>query len=176
MTWPVFRVTCHGMLSFLRSASASRPPRSVYGPITKYLQDSKRLFASRGTASYHNMAKKKSNVPPEDNLLLPTPPSASAIVDTHTHLASTFQFYRRYYKNGKYNDPFEFIRKIYEGRKVESIVDVWCEAPVLKSWKTFADSALKAEDRESIWGGMNYWFVMGELGHFCFPYLTERIR
>lgn len=119
------------------------------------------------------MAKKKSNVPPEDNLLLPTPPSASAIVDTHTHLASTFQFYRRYYKNGKYNDPFEFIRKIYEGRKVESIVDVWCEAPVVKSWKTFADSALKAEDRESIWGGMNYWFVMGVHPHDAKLYTDE---
>jgi hypothetical protein len=123
------------------------------------------------------MAKKKrSNVPPEESLLLPTPPSTSPIIDTHTHIASTFQFYQRFYKDGKHDNAFEFIRKIYEGRNVESIVDVWCEAPVLKSWRIFADSALKAEDRETIWGGINYWFVLGELYYFYIEYLTERCR
>ena len=37
-----------------------------------------------------------------------------------------------------------------------AVVDVWCEAPVRKSWREFADAA--AEGR---WGGMEYWFVMG---------------
>ena len=46
---------------------------------------------------------------------------------------------------------------MYEGRNVESIVDVWCEAPVNKQWKEFADSALNLEG----WGGLKYWFVMG---------------
>jgi TatD DNase family protein len=141
-------------MSLRRSASVLRSLSRL-----KYLQNPKISFSSINTNP--NMAKKKSNVPPEHNLLLPTPPSSLAIIDTHTHLASTFAFYRRYYKDGKYNDVFEFIRSIYEGRNVESIVDVWCEAPVQKSWKTFADSALNPEDRETIWGGMNYWFVIG---------------
>lgn len=111
------------------------------------------------------MGKKKSNTVPEEYLLLPTPPSTSAIIDTHTHLASTFAAYRGRYKEGKYQDVYEFVRKMYEGRKVEAIVDVWCEAPVRKFWKEFANSALKAEDRESIWAGMEYWFVIGEFEH-----------
>lgn len=110
------------------------------------------------------MGKKKSNTPAEENLLLPTPPSSLAIVDTHTHLASTFAAYRHRYKQGKHEDVHEFTRKMYEGRSVAAIVDVWCEAPVQKSlWKEFADSALTPEGRKSTWSGMEYWFVMGEL-------------
>ena len=51
---------------------------------------------------------------------------------------------------------------MYHGRRVEAIVDVWCEAPVLKQWKELADSALTQEQREKDWGGIEYWFVMGE--------------
>ncbi|KAF8064825.1 hypothetical protein FPV67DRAFT_1562816 [Lyophyllum atratum] len=107
------------------------------------------------------MGKKKSNTPSEDFLLLPTPPSTLSIVDTHTHLASTFSAYRSRYKEGKYTEVHEFVQKMYEGRKVDAVVDVWCEAPVQKMWRTFADSAVKKEDRESVWSGMEYWFVMG---------------
>jgi hypothetical protein len=141
----------------------SAPIRRLAATFTRSLQRPNRFVLSRSIAHYHSMAKKKSNVPSEDNLLLPTPPSTSAIIDTHTHLASTFAFYRRYYKEGKFDDALEFVRKIYEGRNVESIVDVWCEAPVLKTWKMFADSALTPEDRETIWGGISYWFVIGKL-------------
>ena len=38
--------------------------------------------------------KKKSNTPGKELLLLPTPPSPLGIVDTHTHLATTYSFYR----------------------------------------------------------------------------------
>ncbi|EDR07031.1 uncharacterized protein LACBIDRAFT_328304 [Laccaria bicolor S238N-H82] len=51
---------------------------------------------------------------------------------------------------------------MYEGR---TIVDVWCDAPVQKSWKTFADSALTPEDRLSRWGGIEYWFALGVHPH-----------
>ncbi|EDR07051.1 uncharacterized protein LACBIDRAFT_328338 [Laccaria bicolor S238N-H82] len=54
---------------------------------------------------------------------------------------------------------------MYEGRNVEAIVDVWCDAPVQKSWKTFADSALTPEDRQSRWGGIEYWFALGVHPH-----------
>ena len=110
------------------------------------------------------MAKKKtSSTPGEEYLLLPTPPTTSAIVDTHTHVATTFEFYRGRYKQGKYQTVYDFVRTMYEGRNVESIVDVWCDAPVNKLWKEFADAALNLEDGQRLWGGLKYWFVMGPL-------------
>lgn len=112
------------------------------------------------------MGKKKSTTPGEEYLLLPTPPSLLGIVDTHTHVASTYEYYRGRYKQGKYNTVHDFVRSMYEGRNVESIVDVWCEAPVRKQWKEFADSALNHEDRQRLWGGLEYWFVLGAYINF----------
>jgi len=60
---------------------------------------------------------------------------------------------------------YDFVRTMYEGRNVESIVDVWCEAPVNKQWKEFADSALNHENMQRLWGGLKYWFVMGVHPH-----------
>jgi len=63
-------------------------------------------------------------------------------------------------------NAFELTRKLYENRNVESIVDVWCEAPVRKTLdKEFADSAIKEEDRKTIWNGMEYWFAIGVHPH-----------
>jgi TatD DNase family protein len=107
------------------------------------------------------MGKKKPSTPGEEYLLLPTPPSTWNIVDTHTHVASTFSNYRLRYKQGKHQTVYDLVRTMYEGRNVESIVDVWCEAPVEKQWKEFADSALNPEHRQTLWGGLEYWFVMG---------------
>jgi len=112
------------------------------------------------------MGKKKLNTPGEEHLLLPTPLSSLGIVDTHTHIASTYSFYRQRYKGGKHENVFDFIKAMYEGRNVEAVVDVWCEAPVQKMWKMFADAVLTPEDRQSCWGGIEYWFAMGELAVF----------
>ncbi|KAF8180843.1 hypothetical protein BJ912DRAFT_1145637 [Pholiota molesta] len=56
------------------------------------------------------MAKKKSSTPAEEHLLLPAPPSTLPIVDTHTHVASTYEYYRGRYKEGKYTDVYAFLR------------------------------------------------------------------
>jgi len=45
--------------------------------------------------------------------------------------------------------------------KVDAIIDVWCEAPVDPRWEEVADSAVQMEQREDLWGGLEYWFVMG---------------
>lgn len=116
-------------------------------------------FAS---SRYRAMGKKKSTTPAEDHLILPAHASTASIVDTHTHLASTFELYRERYKDGRYLDVFDFLRAMYKDRNVEAIVDVWCEAPVRKMWKEFADSALTPENRATTWGGVDYWFVMGK--------------
>jgi TatD DNase family protein len=126
----------------------------------KAYKPSNRYLASL-TLKRPPMGKKKPSTPGEEYLLLPTPPSTLSIVDTHTHVASTFSNYRSRYKQGKHQTVYDFVRTMYEGRNVESIVDVWCEAPVEKQWKEFADSALKPEDRQRLWGGLEYWFVMG---------------
>ena len=113
-----------------------------------------------------SMGKKRSTTPPESFLLLPSHPKApnAPIVDTHTHLASTFAAYRSRYKTGLYENVFDFMRGLYAGKNIQAIVDVWCEAPVQRMWKEFADSAVTKEDRETKWGGIEYWFVMGA---FC---------
>jgi TatD DNase family protein len=106
------------------------------------------------------MPKKKSTTPSEDNLLLPTPPTLLPIVDTHTHVATTFEYYRGRYKQGRYTNVFDFVTEMYEGRRVEALLDVWCEAPVQKLWKEFADAALdKSATRK--WGSIEYWFALG---------------
>lgn len=127
----------------------------------KYCQAHNIKPTSHSTGTKHTntkrqMAKKKSSTPAEEHLLLPTPPSALPIVDTHTHIASTFDYYRARYKEGAHTDVYGFVKAMYEGRSVAAVVDVWCEAPVRKHWREFADAA--AEGR---WGGMEYWFVMG---------------
>lgn len=128
---------------------------------------------SNSASLKYKMGKnKKSSVPGEEYLLLPPHPERLAgpgsdrvtgtpIIDTHTHLISTFASYRSKYKSGKYDTVFELVRGLYNGRNVEAIVDVWCEAPVQKIWKEIADSALSEEGRGELWGGINYWFVMG---------------
>jgi len=103
----------------------------------------------------------------EAALILPAPPFASTtpIVDTHTHLVSTFESYRNKYKTGQFETTFDFVRGVYapgEGRPpVQCIVDVWCEAPVQRTWREIADSAIDEANRRDKWGGIDYWFVMG---------------
>ncbi|KAI0027947.1 hypothetical protein K488DRAFT_60010 [Vararia minispora EC-137] len=115
------------------------------------------------------MGKKKGLT--EDSLILPAPSFASTIpiVDTHTHLMSTFSAYREKYRNGRFETIYDFVRGVYapgEGRpRVQSIVDVWCEAPVQSMWREIADSAVAEENRMELWGGISYWFVMGVHPH-----------
>jgi TatD DNase family protein len=98
---------------------------------------------------------RKSAVPPESVLRMPAHPAApgAEIVDTHTHLHSTYEAYRTAYPDGTHADVHALARALYAGRGVRAVVDVWCEAPVLGAWRAFADS--------DAWGEMAYYFVMG---------------
>ncbi|KAI0674957.1 hypothetical protein C8Q78DRAFT_1075308 [Trametes maxima] len=116
------------------------------------------------------MGKKKNSVPAEHHLLLPqhtgrADTQPAPIIDTHTHLLSTFSLYRNKYKEGKHETVYDFVREMYRGHGVDAIVDVYCEAPVQRLWKELADSALSEEDRKEKWGGLEYWFVMGVHPH-----------
>ncbi|KAF4573163.1 hypothetical protein EYR40_003752 [Pleurotus pulmonarius] len=120
------------------------------------------------------MAKKKAPIP-ESHLILPTHSTSqtASIVDTHTHIASTFEAYRHKYKEGKFETVFDFIKGVTANRNVDAVVDVWCEAPIRKLWKEFADSAVTEEDRIKNWGGLEYWFVMGVHPHEAKHYTDE---
>ncbi|CAE6450757.1 unnamed protein product [Rhizoctonia solani] len=136
---------------------------------------------------------KKSKAPklPETCLEVPSVASLTGvdvtpIYDTHTHLHSTFEAYRKEYPEGRYNTIPEFVKGYYartteqnEGLPaihvpVKSLVDVWCEAPVLyKEWRELADSALTPESRAEKWGGIDYHFVMGVHPHEAKNYTDE---
>jgi TatD DNase family protein len=109
------------------------------------------------------MGKNNKKGPSEDVLILPTHSShlAAPIVDTHTHLVSTFAAYKQRYKDGKFENIYDLVRGLYRGKNVAALVDVWCEAPVQRVWKEVADSAITEGDRAEKWGGLEYWFVMG---------------
>ncbi|KAH8105244.1 hypothetical protein BXZ70DRAFT_1004763 [Cristinia sonorae] len=131
---------------------------------------------------------KKRSTPTEENLHLPDHPfyaqaleasadtSFTSIVDTHTHIVSSYESYVSAYPEPRYNTIHEFVRGLYASErpsKIEAIVDVWCEAPVLKMWKELADSALTAESRRDLWGGVEYWFAMGVHPHNAKDYTDE---
>jgi len=142
---------------------------------------------SKYSKSSEKMGKNRKNVAPgEENLHLPAHPfySESAdtvteftpIVDTHTHLVSTFDSYVSAYPQARYLTIHDFVRGFYTSElpsKVEAIVDVWCEAPVLRAWKELADSALTEENRRDLWGGIEYWFVIGVHPHNAKHYTDE---
>ncbi|KDR73171.1 hypothetical protein GALMADRAFT_212641 [Galerina marginata CBS 339.88] len=58
---------------------------------------------------------------------------------------------------GKHLDVYGFVKAMYEGRNVDAVVDVWCDAPVKTLWKEYADAAM---DKER-WAGLEYWFALG---------------
>jgi len=139
-------------------------------------------------ARARQMGKKGRGPVAEEFLHLPPHPSASAssasVCDTHTHLLSTFaQYTMKYSPSSAYPTVHEFVRGVYcsdtpppfiDGRapfvpgsrhKIGPLVDVWCEAPVRKEWKELADSALTPEDRDNLWGGVEYYFVLGVHPH-----------
>lgn len=135
----------------------------VYHPHVRHLSAGPRQ--PRQVRHTKAMGKNKKSSAPDEQLLhlnRPASHASASIVDTHTHLHSTFSTYRSKYPAGRYETIFDFVRGIYAGRDVDALVDVWCEAPVLKTqWKELADSAIAEEDRRSKWAGTDYWFVMG---------------
>lgn len=88
--------------------------------------------------------------------------------------------YRQKYPDGKHTNIYDFAKAFLGGKRsvvsetsgggsvmgtdrhaVEAIIDVWCEAPVLPTWREIADSAVDPDKRKALWGDLEYWFVMG---------------
>ncbi|KAL0948750.1 hypothetical protein HGRIS_008883 [Hohenbuehelia grisea] len=120
---------------------------------------------SLNRTKYQEMVKKKPPIP-ESVLVFPNrSANAPAIVDTHTHIASTYAAYRTKYPEGRFSTVHELFRGVTEGHRVEAVVDVWCEAPVRAIWRELADSAVSEDDRAQKWGGTEYYFAMGVHPH-----------
>ena len=47
-------------------------------------------------------------------------------------MLSTYQAYRSHYPEGLYDTLPDFFRAMFAGRGVKTVVDVWCEAPILE--------------------------------------------
>ncbi|KAJ3513074.1 hypothetical protein NLJ89_g3150 [Agrocybe chaxingu] len=98
----------------------------------------------------------------ESDLLLPSPPG-------------DFEHYTHAFKDGdgekrKYENVYEFVHGLYEGRNVKAVVDVWCDAPVKKLWREYADAGVDGR-----WGAIGYWFAMGVHPHDAKKY-NDRVE
>ncbi|EJD40850.1 hydrolase [Auricularia subglabra TFB-10046 SS5] len=141
------------------------------------------------------MAKKKSQQIPEDVLSLPAHASAlgdggaAPVVDTHTHLLSTFSWYRSKYKEGACETVWDFVRAMcntpasdtdaakqrVKRHAVTSMVDVWCEPGSWRDWHEIADSAVAGHSKKEAWGACEYYFAMGVHPHEAKHY-TDKIE
>jgi len=171
--------------------SSSAPPRQSQKKQKQKNKDKLKKEKSPAEPS----KKKEKGPPPEEILHLPLSPyntSGSAtpldgttteerpfntpILDTHTHLLSTFSAYRETYLDAQYKTLEEFVRAFYGPRpgetspRVESMVDVWCEAPIRPEWKEIADMPWWGTGQGKI--GVDYNFVIGAYGLLYFDHAT----
>ncbi|GAA6038934.1 hypothetical protein JCM8097_000581 [Rhodosporidiobolus ruineniae] len=103
--------------------------------------------------------------PPETVLLLPQHPELKALaegnevelVDTHTHVLSTFLTYKEKYPEGQHTTVQDFVKATLPN--MSAVVDVWCEAPMVGNWQEIVGSLsdLKQADPSAL----DYYFVVG---------------
>ncbi|KZW03309.1 Metallo-dependent hydrolase [Exidia glandulosa HHB12029] len=148
-----------------------------------------------GARKFQPMAKSKkqkaANAIPESVLSLPAHASAlelaadqepAPVIDTHTHLLSTYGWYKSKYKDdAACQTIWDFVRTMCmppasdveadaakqrtRRHKVTSMVDVWCEPASWLNWREIADSAVEGSPQKADWGGCEYWFAMGVHPH-----------
>ncbi|GAA5967381.1 hypothetical protein JCM11641_000528 [Rhodosporidiobolus odoratus] len=129
------------------------------------------------TATSSRQSSKSSRTPDESVLLLPqhaelrelAQDSQVELVDTHTHVLSTFLAYRERYPDGKYDNIKDFVQATLP--HMHSVVDVWCEAPMTAQWREVVDSLreLRSQDPK----GLGYHFVVGAHPHEAKHYTDE---
>ena len=76
-------------------------------------------------------------------------------IDTHTHLWMTFDALKK--AGYAFNDVFHMARQIRFAEQMETVVDIWCEAPILaQQCRALADA-----DQSADWAGLDYRFAIG---------------
>ncbi|GAA5855491.1 hypothetical protein JCM8547_007858 [Rhodosporidiobolus lusitaniae] len=117
-------------------------------------------------AKSSRQSTRSGRTPPEATLVLPRHAELRGLaegeqvelVDTHTHVLSTFHAYQEKYPEGQHVESIQsFVKATLP--HMHSVVDVWCEAPMRVNWKEVVGqlSELKKEDPN----GLNYYFVVG---------------
>ncbi|GAA6010253.1 hypothetical protein JCM11491_005412 [Sporobolomyces phaffii] len=120
-------------------------------------------------------SKSSKSTPPEDRLVLPRHAALQRdgaqhveVIDTHTHVYSTFKAYRDKYPEGQHKTVRDFVQATLlspDTKRVHKIVDVWCEAEnpfVRPEWNETVQSLSDLD-------GLDYHYVIG-----CHPHDAER--
>ncbi|GAA5976530.1 hypothetical protein JCM5350_001720 [Sporobolomyces pararoseus] len=128
------------------------------------------------TSVKNSRTSKSKSLPHEDRLVLPRHVSLKdtdvEIIDTHTHIYSTFEAYREKYPEGKLNSVKEFVQaalRSTESNQLKAVVDVWCEAanPFDRpEWNETVQSLIELE-------GLDYHYVIGCHPHDAQNYTPE---
>ncbi|GAA5884680.1 hypothetical protein JCM6882_005347 [Rhodosporidiobolus microsporus] len=121
------------------------------------------------TPKSSRQSNKSSRTPHESVLVLPPHAELKGLpegeqvelVDTHTHVLSTFLAYKDKYPEGEHQTIQSFVSATLP--TMSAVVDVWCEAPMTASWREVVDSLsdLKKENPKAL----DYHFVVG-----CHPH------
>ncbi|BGP01323.1 Hydrolase [Rhodotorula toruloides ATCC 204091] len=121
----------------------------------------------------------KSRTPHEDVLVLPIHNDLKELedrdlllVDTHTHVLSTWLAYKEKYPAGKHESIRAFVESTLQAdssNRISKVVDVWCEAPPVANWREVVED-LSALDN------LNYRFVIGAHPDVAQHYTDEMER
>ncbi|GAA5948268.1 hypothetical protein JCM10213_002214 [Rhodosporidiobolus nylandii] len=120
-------------------------------------------------AKSSRQSKSSKSTPPESVLVLPQHAELKALaegdqvelVDTHTHVLSTFKAYKEKYPDGQHQNIKDFVKATLPN--MHAIVDVWCEAPMDPDWKDVVDSLVELQKEDP--RGLKYHFVVGAHPH-----------
>ncbi|KAK4058279.1 hypothetical protein OIO90_000436 [Microbotryomycetes sp. JL221] len=94
------------------------------------------------------------------------------LIDTHTHVLSTYETYLSKYPQGKHTQLANFVNNLLidngdQAHKLSKVVDVWCEAPLRTEWRDTVNQL------ESIGPQGFYNFVVGSHPHAASDYTNE---
>ncbi len=90
---------------------------------------------SNGIGGNNNNNKTTKNPkPPASEYLQIKQRSTLSYVDTHCHISSTLESYRKATKDDTFHDESAFVRHFIPP-ETEAIVDIFCDAPVDQAWK-----------------------------------------
>ncbi|GAA6061423.1 hypothetical protein JCM10212_004481 [Sporobolomyces blumeae] len=124
-------------------------------------------------------SRSSKSLPPEHRLVVPTHDALKAhqgphveIIDTHTHVWSTFNAYREKYPQGQHETVKDFVKATLcddNSNRISKLVDVWCEAKDPAARPEFADvvDSLSALDQ------LEYRYVIGCHPHDAINYTQE---
>ncbi|GAA5936327.1 TatD family hydrolase [Sporobolomyces koalae] len=123
-------------------------------------------------------SRSSKSLPSEDRLVLPQHEAIVGrtgeieVIDTHTHIHSTFAAYRERYPQGKHTTVRDFVKATLldpASNQVKKVVDVWCEAQV----PTDRSEWIETVDTLTQLDGFDYHYVIGCHPHDAQNYTVE---